>query len=144
MLAEAVVAEVGEYAEDKIVTLEDEIDSAYAELESLDRRIEEAQALARRATVGSTDKLIALTLAGLLEQRRSAVEERLSLDRQLLALASDIERPRVVDDAAAEKTTARSKRNSLVVGGALGLLAGLLAALMWDWAATRVGRAATR
>ena len=38
------------------------------------------------------------------------------------------------------QTTARSKHNSMAVGGLIGLILGLLAALMWDWTAGRMNR----
>ena len=142
LLAERVVDEIDDYAEDKISTLEEQIEAGKRELESLDARMAAAQALARRAGADSTDRLVALMLTGTLAGQRSAVQDDLSSDQQFLALAEDVERPRVLDEAVAQKTTARSKRNSLVVGGALGLLAGLVAALLWDWAVTRVGHRA--
>jgi hypothetical protein len=41
----------------------------------------------------------------------------------------------------ARKTTAQSRRNSIVVGAAIGLLLGLAAALLWEPVATRLRRA---
>ena len=55
-------------------------------------------------------------------------------------LAENVEAPRVVQPAVARKVTAQSRRNSIVVAGILGLLAGLLAALVWDPVAARVRR----
>jgi uncharacterized protein involved in exopolysaccharide biosynthesis len=52
--------------------------------------------------------------------------------KQLLVQAQEIERPRVLTRAAAVKTTARSKRNSVVVAAFLGLVIGLIAALLWE------------
>jgi uncharacterized protein involved in exopolysaccharide biosynthesis len=140
LLAERVVDEVGDYANDKIATLEREIDDGRRTIRSLDQRIEAARSLAQRGGADSTDRLVALMLIGSLEGQRAAATEDLAVDQQLLALAEDVERPRVLDEAAAQRTTARSKRNSLVVAGTLGLLAGLIAALVWDWAGRRVGR----
>ena len=59
---------------------------------------------------------------------------------QLLALAKEVEMPRLLGHATVAKTTARSKRNSAVVGAFLGLLLGLLAALLWDRFAPAVAR----
>jgi uncharacterized protein involved in exopolysaccharide biosynthesis len=55
--------------------------------------------------------------------------------RQLLIQAQQIERPQVLTRAAAVKATARSKRNSVLVGAFIGLLIGLAAALVWERAA---------
>jgi uncharacterized protein involved in exopolysaccharide biosynthesis len=57
--------------------------------------------------------------------------------KQLLIQAQEIERPSVLTRAAAVKTTARSRRNSVVVAAFLGLLIGLFAALLWEPIARR-------
>jgi uncharacterized protein involved in exopolysaccharide biosynthesis len=131
-LARAVVQRVSPYVDAKIAALEVQISSAADEISSLDARIDAATAVADDRSLSATERLVALTNAGVLEQRRAiAVQTR--ADRQaLLALAEQVEKPRVVERAAARKVTARSRRNSLVVGGAIGLLVGLGAALLWD------------
>ena len=65
-------------------------------------------------------------------QRRSQLLDSQTTTRQLLALANTVEKPRVLARATVAKTTARSKRNSSVVGAFLGLLLGIAAALLWD------------
>ena len=131
-LAHAVVDRISPYVDAKIVTLKTQIASAGDEIASLDARIDAATTVADDRALSATERLVALTNAGVLEQRRAiAVQTR--ADRQaLLALAEQVEKPRVVEPAAARKVTARSRRNSLVVGGAIGLLVGLGAALLWD------------
>ncbi len=52
--------------------------------------------------------------------------------RQLLIQAQQIERPQILTRALAVKTTARSRRNSVLVGAFLGLVIGLAAALVWE------------
>ena len=142
LLAERVVEQVAGYARGKIEALEAQMARTRRELASLDDRAAAAQAVATRSSAGSTESLVALMILGTIESRRSTLETSLATDTQALELAENVEQPRVLDDAVAQQTTARSKRNSLVVGGALGLIAGLVAALVWDWTATRVGRAA--
>ena len=62
---------------------------------------------------------------------------------QLLNLAESVESSRVVEPAAASKTTARSSRTSLLIGALIGLLIGAIAALVADpIAARRRGAAA--
>jgi uncharacterized protein involved in exopolysaccharide biosynthesis len=75
-----------------------------------------------------------------MEQRRGTLEEDRLQARQLLALAEQVELPRVIDRGVATKTTARSARNSVVVGGLIGLILGLFAALLWEPIAARTGR----
>ena len=71
--------------------------------------------------------------------RRSAVSLQEDLDeaRQLLNLAENVESSRVVERAAASKTTARSSRSSLLVGALIGLILGAIAALVVDPIAAR-------
>jgi uncharacterized protein involved in exopolysaccharide biosynthesis len=69
-------------------------------------------------------------------QLGSVLEDQLQA-KQLLIQAEQIERPKVISRAVAVKTTARSRRNSVVVAAFLGLLAGLAAALLWDPVARR-------
>ncbi len=57
--------------------------------------------------------------------------------KQLLIQAQEVERPQVLTRAAAVKTTARSRRNSVVVAAFLGLILGLIAALVWEPLARR-------
>jgi hypothetical protein len=52
--------------------------------------------------------------------------------KQLLIQAQEIERPKILTRAASVQTTARSRRNSVVVAAFLGFVLGLLAALVWE------------
>jgi hypothetical protein len=63
------------------------------------------------------------------EQRRGSLLTQQSTVQQQLTQAEDVESPRLVGRAYSVETTARSKRNSALVGGAIGLLLGLIAAL---------------
>jgi hypothetical protein len=123
-LARVAVAGIGSgYIAAKIRNLEAQIAAANAELRSIDRSLD---ALLAR------DDLASITAAAVLQQRRTSVEQT-KLDRQnLLSLAESVERPRIVEPAVARKVTAQSRRNQLVVAGAIGLLLGILAALLWE------------
>jgi hypothetical protein len=59
---------------------------------------------------------------------------------QLLLQAKQVEAPYVLTGAAAQKVTARSRRNTVVVAALIGLILGALAALMWDGVASRLRR----
>src|SRR5204863_3709329 len=66
------------------------------------------------------------------EQRRGSLLTQYSVVTQQLTQAEDIESPRIAARAYPVDTTARSKRNSALVGGAIGLLLGVLAALFFE------------
>ena len=138
-IAERIVDEVGGYARLKRETFRDQLASDNRQLESIDRVVEEAQAQLEGAS--PADRLTLATLLLAAEQRRGTLEQDRSQARQLLALAEQIELPRVIDRGAATKTTARSTRNSAAVAGLIGLIVGLLAALFWEPIAARTGRA---
>lgn len=72
-----------------------------------------------------------------LETRRSNLEESRFSVRQLAKLADDIERARVLTKAQAVSSTARSRRNSVLVGALIGLILGALAAIVWEPARQR-------
>jgi len=139
-LADEVVRGVSPYVQAKIEALERQVATADEELASLNERIEATLAAAEADGVSQTERLIALTNAGFLEQRRATVAQARHDRAQLLSLAQTVEQPRVVQRAVAQQVTARSPRNAIVVAAALGFLLGLGAALAWDPVAARVRR----
>ena len=124
-LANVVVENTSGYTHAKITALQEQIANADDRLSTLDRAI--------RTADGTTAIVLALQRGEVQEDRLNAV--------QLLAQAREIEAPRVLTQASATKTTARSRRNTMVVAGLLGLLLGLVAALVWEPVAARVQRA---
>ena len=116
-LSREVVKRVSGYADAKIAVLEDAIEQGDAELARLDEQLDSAPADAS---------------AGFLVLRRGELFDQLVTQKQNLALAQEVERARVVEEAVARKVTAQSRRNQVVVGAFLGLLLGLAAALLWE------------
>ena len=116
-LAREVVSGVSGYADAKIEVLEQAVEQGDAELARLDQQL--------NAAGGGQN-------AGFLLLRRGELADDLVTNKQNLALAREVERARVVEEAAARKVTAQSRRNQIVVGAFLGLLLGVAAALVWD------------
>lgn len=137
-LARSAVEQISRYANTKISALQDQIAAGQSELESIDARVEATQRALEDSGLSAIDRLVLLTNLGLTEQRRTTVQTDVGTRQQLLAQAIDVERARVVEPAVARKVTAQSRRNQLVVGGLIGLLLGLAAALSWDPAARRL------
>jgi uncharacterized protein involved in exopolysaccharide biosynthesis len=115
-LAAIVVQRLAPYADRKIESLKERIADDQEQIDSI------------RKGVGSSD---AVGKAVLGIQLGEVLDDQLQA-KQLLIQAQEIERPQVLTPAAAVKTTARSKRNSVVVAAFLGLILGLIAALLWD------------
>jgi uncharacterized protein involved in exopolysaccharide biosynthesis len=121
------------YSKTKIKTLTALVDSEESALSLLDQNIKAQQAaLSSASGLSTTDRLILLNqLNGLLQQRLTTVDQ-LTTNQQQLALAEDVEAPKVNTRAVATKTTARSRRNTVLVAGLIGLLLGGIAALLYE------------
>jgi hypothetical protein len=116
-LAAIVVERLSPFADEKIAGLQERIAVDQRQVDAIDRQ-------QRGASDATSKAVFALRLGDVLDDQLQA--------KQLLIQAQQVERPKVLTRAAAVKTTARSRRNSVVVAAFLGLLIGLLAALLWD------------
>lgn len=123
-LAKQVVSRIGAYPKAKIANLNAEI--------AADRQyITEIQSSLSDPSISSTDRLVASTTL-----RTYQVDENTAL--QLLTTAKKVESPSIVTGAAAQKVTARSRRNTVVIAAVIGLILGALAALLWDAVVPRI------
>ena len=117
-LANAVKTRLGTYAVKKIANLKKQI--------TFDNQdINQIEAAISGSTLSTTDKLILETTLRTDQQDKIAAT-------QLLLQAQQVERPRVLVGAAAQKITARSRRNTVVIAALIGLLLGAIVALLWD------------
>jgi hypothetical protein len=98
-------------------------------------------AIARSRGLTPLDKLTLVTQADNAEQTKGTLLQNQSTTQQALAFAENVERPQVIEPPVAVKTTARSTRNSMLVGAVIGILIGLFAAFLWEPVARRVRRA---
>jgi uncharacterized protein involved in exopolysaccharide biosynthesis len=145
VLAEKVVTSdaLASYSKTKITTLEKLVHDEQANLTNIDQSTKTLQAALQGSSgVSTPERLILLgQLNGLLQQRLSIVDQ-LTTNQQQLALAQDVEAPKVTTRAVATKTTARSRRNTIVVAALIGLILGLIAALLWEPLTRTVRRSA--
>jgi hypothetical protein len=135
-----VTQRVSAYVTEKVGQLQRTIDVSEGQLAAVEARIETAQ---RQQAQLNGDPSIPLDQKLLLnlnlnsvittaDARRTALQDDLSEAQQLLNLAENVEKSRIVEPAAASKTTARSSRSSLLVGALIGLIIGAIAALVFD------------
>jgi len=144
-LAEHVVERVSIFVTEKTALLKQQIVTSEAQLEAVNERIVSAQEqqaaiLADRSLPLDQRLLVTANLNAVIttaDVRRAALQDDLFEARQLLNLAESVESSRVVEPAAASKTTARSSRTSLLVGALIGLLVGIVAALAAEPIAAR-------
>jgi capsular polysaccharide biosynthesis protein len=123
-LAKIVVTRLGTYATGKITNFK-------AQIAADDSDIKAFQAAISNPGISSTDKLILQTTL------RSDQQDKVAATLQLLQ-AQQVELPRKVVGAAAQKITARSRRNTVVIAALIGLIIGALVALLWEPVAARV------
>jgi uncharacterized protein involved in exopolysaccharide biosynthesis len=124
-LARILVSRLSGFANTKIALLS-------SQLASDDKSLELINAALNSTGLSLTEKL-------LLQLRLTQVQTDRTQTAQLLALARNVEAPQVLTHASAQKTTARSHRNSTGVGGLIGLILGGIAALLWEPFVTRRG-----
>ena len=115
-LAATVVRRLSPYADRKIEGLEERIASDQDQIDAIRSGARSADAVGKA--------VLGVQLGEVLDDQLQA--------KQLLIQAQEIERPQILTRAAAVKTTARSPRNSVVVGAFLGFLLGLIAAVVWE------------
>jgi hypothetical protein len=136
-LSDSVVDRVSSYVDVKIGSLNRRLEVLNDQLESLGRKIAAQDSALTQQGLSPLEKLVLVSQTENAEQRRGIVEEERQEVTQQLALAQEVERARVVEQAGAVKTTARSPQNSAVVGGIIGLLLGGIAAVAWPAVAAR-------
>jgi uncharacterized protein involved in exopolysaccharide biosynthesis len=120
------------------------IASLNAQLTSLSERIgaqtQTVNALREQANNRSLPALDRLALVTQLNggvQLLGQLQDQQATGKQQLALAQYVESARVIQQPTAAKTSARSRRTSMLVAGLIGLILGALAALAWDSLVTR-------
>jgi hypothetical protein len=123
-LAAEVVKKLGTYTANKIKNLQAHI--------AIDNQgIKDIQTALANPGISDTNKLILQTTL-----RSDQLDK--TTNSQLLLLATNVEAPKVLANAASHKITARSRRNTVVIGALIGLILGVIAALLWDPVAARI------
>jgi hypothetical protein len=125
-LAAVVIDKTSAFANQKIVNFSRQITNQQRKINAIN------QALSSGG-VSTTDKLLVLL-------QLNAAEDAVLSTSQLLLQAKEVEKPKVLTAAAAQKVTARSRRNTVVVSALIGLILGAIAALMWDGIAAGLTR----
>jgi uncharacterized protein involved in exopolysaccharide biosynthesis len=139
-LTSTVISVVSTYVDEKISLLNKQIASSKTELADIDARVTSAvkqqQELIANKGLSDIAKLIETGIINntisFNEQRRGTVQQELFQNQQLLSLAENVEKSKIVQPAVASRTTATSRKNAAAIGGLIGLLLGALAASIAD------------
>lgn len=145
-LAAMAVEASSTYQDEKIRQLKERFAFVNRELDkvgaNIDRLQQQVDLLLASRTLGTAERLFALTslnsALNFNQQRETSLEQERFTLRQLLKLAEEIERGRIVEPAIAVKTAGPSRRADIVVGAVIGFLLGVMAALVWEPLVTRV------
>ena len=148
-LGALVIKQVAPYQTAKIQSLREQLAYDDAQLKTIAARLDSARAtqasVLEDKTISATDKLVALSNLNSVITQALQQQQTVSLDRftvrQQLSLAQDIEVGRIVSQAAATKTAGANSRTGAAIGGLIGLIVGILAALLWDPVAARRSQA---
>jgi surface antigen len=123
-LADEVVKKLGVYPAAKIKNLRAHIAFDNGDIKTIDAAI-------ANPNISDTNKLILQTTL-----RSDQLDK--TTNSQLLLLATKVESPYVLAQAASNKITARSRRNTVVIFALIGLILGALVALLWEPVTSRV------
>jgi capsular polysaccharide biosynthesis protein len=130
------------YVGTKIRFLKTQIAAQHQALNSIAATIATYRAAASNKGLSTTDRLVLASQLNGQTLQRSQVVGQLAQYQALLTLAQNVEQSKLVTAARAFKTTAKSRRNSVLVGALIGLILGIIAALLWDPAARLARRSA--
>jgi hypothetical protein len=125
-LAKAVVDKTSGFANQKIANFRKEISIDEKQVAIINQSLQ-------RGGLSATDQL-------LLQLRLATTQQDQLSTSQLLLQATQVEAPKVLTGAAAQRVTARSRRNTVVVAALIGIILGAIVALMWDGVAAGMSR----
>jgi hypothetical protein len=120
------------YVGTKVKALQVSLKSIQSELNTVAPRITLLQNEVDDPHLAPIDRLLVATQLDNAEQRRGQLLDQQTSKQQQLALANNVESATIVQAPASVKTTARSRRNSMLVGALIGLILGGLAAIAWE------------
>jgi len=124
LLADAAVAGIDTYPKAQIASYKKHVAADSAAINAINAAIADP-------TVAGTDKAV-------LQQSLRSDQADLSTYAQLLLVAKQVEMPKVTIRAGAHQVSAQSSRNTVVIAALIGLILGVLAALLWDRLVPRV------
>ena len=126
-----------DYVRSSIRTYQSKIASYQRQLGSLSRVIDQYNKTLSTTNVEPFNRLILVNQVDNALLRQGNLNDKITATQQQLTLAQNVEIAQLVSSAAAVKTTARSRRNSILVGALIGVVAGLIAAVVVDLRARR-------
>jgi len=129
------------YVKKSIATYKSKEARYNAQLTSLTNVIDSYNKALTTQNLGFLEKLIMVNQLDAAIARQGNLNDKLAATDQQLTLVENIEIAQLIEQAAAVKTTARSRRNSILVGLLIGVIVGVIVAIVVDARARRTSRA---
>lgn len=123
-LADAAVAGIADYPKAKIKNLTGHVAADVNAINAINAAIADP-------SVSGTDKAV-------LQQSLRADQADLTTTQQSLLVAKTVEMPKVTIRAGARQVSAQSPRNTVIIAALIGLILGVIGALLWDRIVPRV------
>jgi len=139
-LGEIVAAQsTGTYVTASIATLKQDLVGNRRLLASVGQQIAAYNKVLSTQNLNPFDKLLLVTQLNNAISRQGNLNDKIEAQTQQLTLAQNIELAQVISPrpSSAVKTTARSRRNSILVGALIGLIVGAIVAIVVDVRARR-------
>jgi uncharacterized protein involved in exopolysaccharide biosynthesis len=126
------------YVGTKIATYKTVLETTRTQLQSINKRIADADKAIAAGGLNALDKLTLITQLDTALQRQGNLLNQLSSTQTQLAFSQSVESARVVTTAEAIKSSAHSHGSSILIGALIGLLLGAIAAIAVDTRGARV------
>jgi uncharacterized protein involved in exopolysaccharide biosynthesis len=132
-LAAIVVAKTtAPYVGTKIATYVQVLATTNSQLASLAARLASLNRALKVSHLDALNELVLISQIDNAEQRQGNLFDQKATTTQQLAFSRNVESAKVITKAVAQKSTARSRRTSLVIGALIGLLLGAIVAIVAD------------
>lgn len=122
----------GAFVKQQITKLQGRVTIFNRNLAAVEQLIGEYENALRSQQLAPLDKLVLVNQYDAAIQRQGNLNDKIFATEQQLTLLNTIEIAQIITEATAQKTTARSRRNSILVGGLIGLIVGVVAAIVVD------------
>jgi hypothetical protein len=127
----------GKFVKQQILKYNARIETFNRNLSSLNKQVERYQKAIDTQHLAPLDALVLGNMLQGAVQQQGNLNDKIFATEQTLTLLNTIEIAQIITPAVAQKTVARSRRNSILVGALLGLIVGVVAAIVVDLRAQR-------
>src|SRR5439155_17332754 len=116
----------------KIRTYTSVLSTTNSQLASISKRLSVLNKVVATSHLSQLDQLVLISQVDNAEQRQGNLYDQKATTQQQLAFAENVESAKVITAARSEKSSAHSRRSSLLIGALIGLIVGAIVAIVAD------------